>query len=346
MDDATQPTTSPSKPSSRAPTAIVRNVFTFARGEIQYAVRVVVESHFAPPPRALRVRRFFYGVALPFAVLAATLRTPAIRARYLRVTAVQMAVLIPPSVLYLAESDRITQALESSGHSPLSATIAVITAIVSTLSIIEWCIIALSRQHHELLAAMAAATTGVPWEPLRAPPRIELDIRWLAKKLKRRARGLLLFASAFPLLWLLTLIPLVGDVLYAVGTALWGGYWLSVFALANTASAWWYASPKGPWLPRVLDTPGKVPVIGWPARVYAGVLRTIMTPVEAACTSFEQAPYEAAGLAAARAICGIPGIYMFVRPVLGVAAAHVMLSIHRTSGTPLPPPDRVPPQLA
>ena len=335
-------------PSRALPAAPAQRVLTFVRGEIQYGARVVFDAHFVSPPREARLRRLLFGFALPFGVLAATLRTPAVRARYLRVTAIQIAVLLPTGIFFLFESEPITRALEDAGGSPLSATLAVIATIVSTLSVIEWIIIALSRQYHELLGAMAAATTGAAWDPHLAPPRIALDLPWLWQKLRRRVRGVLLFASGIPLLALLRLAPFGGRTLYAVGTTLWACYWVSVFTLANTRRAWESTSTAGPWFVRAAEAVGTIPVLGAPMRWYGRTWRRVTTSVHAACASFEQAPYEAAGLAAARAISSLPCIYLFVRPVLGVAAAHALgvADANDPARALAPPPPALPGSMA
>jgi hypothetical protein len=300
--------------------------FSFVHGELRYGMRVALDAHFEPPPHEARLRRFLYGVALPFGIVLATLRSPDVRKRYLRITLTQVAVLVPLGVLFIVETDRVADAIDDEKRGALAATFAAFAAAVSLLSLVEWLIIALSRQYHELCAVMAAATTGAPWDELTAPPRVALDVKWLWKKMKRRVRGLVLFVSGLPLLAVSALVPILGDVLYPVLSALWGYYWVSVFALANTSTAWVYADPRGPWYVRAIDQAGAVPVVGWPFRLYARLLRRVARDVVPACTSFERAPYEAAGLAIARAVCGIPGVYLFMRPVLGVAASHAMVA--------------------
>jgi hypothetical protein len=307
------------------------------RGELSYAARVVVDAHFDPPPRASRVRRFLYGAALPFGLVAATLRTKEIRSRYLRVTGVQIAVLVAVAIVFFINSHRLAKAIQDEDGGAAATTLAIIATIVSTLSVIEWIIIALSRQHHELLAAMCAATTGATWAPLTAPPKIALDFAWLKKKLSRRIRGLLLFVSGIPPIALVYFAPRLGDKLYAVLTTAWGFYWISVFALANTEAAWTRVDARGPWFLRAAIALGKVPVIGWPARLYVRIWWRVSRSVHPACTAFELAPYEAAGLAVARSICGLPGVYLFMRPVFGVAAAHAMQAAHGSSIPPPPP---------
>ena len=157
---------------------------------------------------------------------------------------------------------------------------------------------------------------------------MRLDFPWLWTKAKRAARAVVLFASGIPLLALALPIPLVGEALYGVLSALWAIYWMGVFAYANAPHAWQVDGARDPWFLRVLAPIARVPVLGWPFRFYAWMWRKVTRSVRPACVSFEGGAYEALGLALVRTVVGVPGLYLFFRPLLPAAATHAFLARH------------------
>jgi hypothetical protein len=295
-----------------------------AKGELHYGAKVVLDAHLAPPPHDARARRFLWGFALPFGVLRAVLRDPAMRKRWLEVTSAQVGIIAVLSFFAVRFSDASIHHIA-----------AMLATIYSVVCVVEWIVIAFSREYHDDLSRMAAYATSVPGEPpLPHHPRVHIDIKWLWKKLKRRIRGFALIASGAPLLAWVLFVPHVGDAIYAVLAALWAFYWLSVFALGATPLAWDERPPvRAPWFLRPFDSAAKVAVVGWPFGAYAWLWRKLTVSVHAPCETQARAAYEGAGLALARAITGFPGLYLFLRPLFPVAATHVVLARY----TPPPP---------
>jgi hypothetical protein len=315
-------------------------------GHARYAAKIAMQAHLTPPEGGGRLRRFAWGFALPFGVVRAAFRDHAVRSHWLRWTSLQLAVLLVIGVrIGLARSD-----LTERGVRPtLAAFAAFATASYAALTVVEWILIALSRDYHDALSQMAAATTGVVAEPLLGPPRIRLDFGWLWVKLKRRIRGLWLLGTALPVIAWALLIPAVGEEIYVGLMTAWTAYWLAVFAIGGSFVAWESAAPGSPWFVRMFAAAGRVPVLGIPPRLYARFLARATRSVTPVCAVFERDPWAAAGLALARGIAGIPGVYLFFRPAFSVAATHTILgygvSITPRLPDPPPPATRPPPDL-
>jgi hypothetical protein len=135
---------------------------------------------------------------------------------------------------------------------------------------------------------------------------------------------------------------------------------MAVFALANTAWAWVGAMNGEPWFLTGLDVLGRVPFLGALVRLYRRVLARVARSVTPAVATFEEAPYEAFGLAAMRAYCrvlarvarsvtpavatfeeapyeafglaamralaSVPGLYLITRPLMPLAATRALLA--------------------
>jgi hypothetical protein len=304
------------------PSAIASRV----RGEFVYGKHVVRGARMEPPPREARIRRFVYGVALPFAVLAAVLRDPELRVRYLRITGAQLAVFVPFALLLIFGGDDIAKAMREAGASLTARLAAISAAVFGLLKIAEWIVIALSRRYHAHLAVDAALLTRAPYEPCTSPPGIALDFRWMWKRVKRKTRSMLLFASGLPIIYAVELASGHHHIVEVILVSLWASYWSGVFVLAGSHLTWQEASAKAPWFVRSFETVGTIPFIGWPFRAYARMWRRATTSVHAPCAAFEEGPFESAGLALTRTLVSFPGVYIFVRPVLGVAATHAFLA--------------------
>jgi len=206
-----------------------------------------------------------------------------------------------------------------------------VAKLIATLSIVEWILVWIGREHQDQIAY--SVLTGVPGEPLPRPPRLRFDLAWLKMKGWRTLRLLIFLALAAPVMWLVGMIPRVGGSLALVVEAVWATYWACVFAIANTFLVWEQPAPpdRAPWFMRVLRTLARIPLLGIPFRIYAGVLRVATRKVWPACLAFENAPWESAGLALARAIASVPVVYIVTRPAFTPAATHAFVA--RTSAT-------------
>jgi hypothetical protein len=195
--------------------------------------------------------------------------------------------------------------------------------VLAALGAIEWILVWIGREHHDQIAYDASVLTGVPGEALPRPPTLRLDFGWLWMKLWRAVRFLIFLALDAPVVWLVQRIPFVGGELAVVVEVVWAVYWASVFAIANTFLAWEPAEPgAAPWFIRSLRYVGRVPVLGLPFRLYARVLELATRKCWPACLAFERTPWEAAGLATARAIASVPLVYLVMRPMFAPAATH------------------------
>jgi hypothetical protein len=299
--------------------------------ELREGARGAVEASFDPPASSARLHRFVHGFALPFSVTRVVAREPRVRKPWLEALAIELAILVPLGIAVGAKSDDVSDALADGWTAVALATLA---AIWFALGVVEWLLVVFAHEHHDALSYDVAALTYVPGEALAAPPRVRLDMGWLWTKAKRKLRGLLLVASAVPLFAIVLPIPGVGDPLFAALTGAWAAYWAAVFALANTHLAWEreHDAPD-PWFLRALHSLGRIPLLGFFARLYARLMARITSSVHAACAAFEEAPYESAGLALARLVVSVPGVWIAVRPFFGPAATHALLGARYASGT-------------
>ena len=316
--------------SSRPPRAVLASLHAGVaeRARVAYAAGLA-------GPGASRGARFLWGFCLPFHVARAVARDRPTRGRYTHVVAVQATVALAfPFIAVVANLQRWVHELRAGGdRAELVA--GILSTLLASAAAAEWTVVAFSREYHDELSARAAFLTGAPGEPLQAHPRIHLDFGWLVTKVKRRVREALLLASALPLIAICMAIPIplvhsnhlgidVDDAVSAVLSGAWAVYWLAVFAIANAPAAWSDASPPPPWYARVLYALAPVPLLGAAARLYGRVWARVTRSVHPACAAFEAAPYEAAGLALARLLAGLPGIYLVSRPLFPVAAAHAL----------------------
>jgi hypothetical protein len=170
----------------------------------------------------------------------------------------------------------------------------------------------------------AALVTGlVSIEP--NPARLRAPFGWTWMKLKRAIRNVVLVAAGAPLFAVALLVPRVGNSIYGALLAAWTAYWAAVFAIGNAPEAWEHPPPREPWFLRGARRAARVPVVGWLLRPYVALVAWMTRSVASACHAFEHAPYEATGLALARAVASIPGVYLFARPAFPVAASHALV---------------------
>jgi hypothetical protein len=208
--------------------------------------------------------------------------------------------------------------------------------IIAMLGMLEWILVWIIREHHDVITLEVSSLTGAPAEALPAPPRLRFDFGWLKLKAWRALRFLLFLALGSPPAWLLGAIPVVGAPLAGVWEAVWAAYWASVFAMANTFLAWDRPSEGdgAPWFVRALRAVGRVPVVGLPFRLYAALLAKSTRAVWPACIAFESAPWESTGLALGRLVAGIPVLYLVCRPMFPPAATLALLARrHKPTGT-------------
>ena len=95
-----------------------------------------------------------------------------------------------------------------------------VAKLIATLSIVEWILVSIGREHQDQIAYETSVLTGVP-ATLPRPPRLRFDLAWLKMKGWRTLRLFIFLALAGPVMWLVGTIPRVGGSL-----ALWSrGWW-------------------------------------------------------------------------------------------------------------------------
>jgi len=194
--------------------------------------------------------------------------------------------------------------------------------LLSSLYVCQWIVIALSRDHHTHLSREASLLTGLPPEDDAFTPRVRLNTRWLVKKVKQRWRALLLFSMGIPVLWgVKLLLPSEAKWLFPVMVSLWGAWWFVVFTAGKSARAWDDPVARPPWFLRGwMGLPSLFP----PFRAYGVWWTRVTESVFSPAAQVERDPWGLSGLAVARALSALPLVKCFVRPVIPVAAGHLL----------------------
>jgi hypothetical protein len=200
-----------------------------------------------------------------------------------------------------------------------------IVAFVGLLSVVEGIIVFFSRRWDDWLSFYLSGLAGIRPELAEPPVRkLALDLKWLRKKLRRRIRGYIIFGSGMPLLYLLRLVPVAGGWLFAIAVTLWAWYWGGVFTASKSAHAWADdgAAPP-PLVVRSFGVPFATGWWWWPLRRYGRVWAWLVRGVNSAAATFERSPAAFLGLALARAVLALPGLYLLARPIVPVAAGRI-----------------------
>jgi hypothetical protein len=219
-----------------------------------------------------------------------------------------------------------------------------------TLSIDQWIVIALWREHHDALSHDVAVLVGVPSDvyadgaAVDVKPRVRLDVDWLIDAFKRRARGaLIVFLTLTPLAFALSLA--LGPLLHAALGGLHhdeladaalasipnlvafvgGAYWLAVFTIGKSGHAFRDSVDGDPFFLRVLDRiVRKAPRLFAPLGFYARAVRRVLGVVGRPAYVTEAAPWEACGLVLCRVLLSVPAVYTIIRPLLPVASTVII----------------------
>lgn len=270
--------------------------------------------------------RFIYGATLPFAILRRVWREPAARSAHLRAKVAQLVAVAALTVL-LAALFLVSRhfGAPEGGRVGLKEWAAFLSSLYALLCGVEWAVVAVSKDYDDQLARVASLLIGAPPEDPERRPRVRLDFPWMWRKGKRRLRGVIVVASGLPILAITLALP-IGEVLYTLLAFAWTAYWVAVFASAKSSTAWFdEARAPEPWFLRAwsLLTTSAFGFRWWGPRLYGRVWRRFTKSMFAPCRTFEIAPRELLGLAATRALFGIPFVYLFMRPYMRVAAARI-----------------------
>lgn len=213
-------------------------------------------------------------------------------------------------------------------------------AFVTFLSIVQALVVFVSRRWDDHLSLYVSRIAGiVPDDPTPKAPALALDLPWLFRKVKRRFRGHVVFLIGLPLLTPLYLVPTVGDALFTAMATGWGLYWVGVFAASKSGHAW--ADEERASLPAPLriyaaNLPAAAPFA--PLRLYGRIWTRLTKSIAPASTTFERSPAAFWGLALARTVLALPGLYLLARPVVPVAAGRICAESD-PSGRFFAPPD-------
>jgi hypothetical protein len=224
-------------------------------------------------------------------------------------------------------------------------------ALFTALQIAQWIIIALSRDFHDAIGRDLSLRSGVPPEDEPLTPRIRLNMPWLRKKMQRRWRSLLVVSMGMPLLWAIRWMPGFGAIAFSVLLSVWGAWWFVVFTASKSARAWEVPSPRPPWFLRGLDSLARwVPLFRWgPLRTYRELWGRTTEYAFAPAATAERLPWAFSGLALTRALAALPLAKCFMRPLMPVAAAHLLQAeqaMPPASSGPAPLPEPPPPPAA
>lgn len=200
-----------------------------------------------------------------------------------------------------------------------------ILGLVAFLSGAEAVVVFLSRRYDDWLSFHASRLARIRAEDDAPKERkIALDLPWLYRKLKRRIRGYVVFAAGVPAFLPLRLIPVAGTLAFSIALTLWAWYWLGVFTAAKSAHAWAdEATAPSPRPIRMLNDRVSKGFFVFPLRLYGRAWAWITRSVNPAAATFERSPAAYLGLALARAILSLPFLYLFVRPLVPVAAGRL-----------------------
>jgi hypothetical protein len=226
-------------------------------------------------------------------------------------------------------------------------------ALFTALQIAQWIVIALSRDFHDAIGRDLSLRSGVPPEDEPLTPRIRLNLPWLRKKMQRRWRAFFVLSMGMPLLWAIRWMPVFGAAVFSVLLSVWGGWWFVVFTASKSARAWEVPTPRPPWFLRGLDwLSERVPLLrSGPVRTYRDLWARSTAFIFAPSTTAERLPWAFSGLALTRGLAALPLAKCFLRPLLPVAAAHLLEAeramLPASTGpaprpAPLPPPDALP----
>lgn len=202
-------------------------------------------------------------------------------------------------------------------------------ALVAILSATEGVVVFLSRRWDDWLSFHASRIAAIrPEDETPKTPKVAFDIKWLYRKLRRRMRGYIVFAAGVPALLPLRLVPTAGPWLFNIAATLWGWYWLGVFSAAKSAHAW--ADEDDALSPAPIRTLNDRVSKGFvlaPVRWYGRIWARITRSVNPAATTFERSPAAFLGLALARVVLSLPGLYLLARPIVPVAAGRLCAEV-------------------
>jgi hypothetical protein len=319
--------------------------------EARAGLDLVRAGRFHAPAEQAKARRVFYTPTIFVALLRALWADPALRTRYLRVFLPQAVLTVVVGVAFVAvfgDTDFTFhydgKHLERTMVKNAKNTVALVGSVVGAMAVVEWLLIAFTRELHDAFTYALSVVVGVPPEEELPAPRVRLDVDWLITKLKRRVQGgFILLACILPptALYLAVFAPLLVRLVKKSVVSSWMGpafnaaphglllvasaYWVGVFVLGTSAHAWRDEEAPDPFFLRSLDRVAeRFPRAGGPFHLYARVLRRAVGLVKRPALIAERAPWETLGFVLLRGVIAFPGVYVLLRPLIPVASTVVI----------------------
>jgi hypothetical protein len=212
-------------------------------------------------------------------------------------------------------------------------------SLFAAMQIAQWVVLALSRDYHDAIGRDVSLLTAIEPEDEPLTPRPRLDLKWVSTRVKRYVRGMLVILAGLPVIYAFTAPFSNSDTLMSVLVPLWSGYWLVVFTTAKSAQAWKDSSAGEPWFLRGWNRlTTRVPGFRWAflqryGAFWANRTRELFPPA----SEMEKQPWAYSGLAVVRALAELPLLKCFLRPLIPVAAAHLIVA--RRTADPVKPPE-------
>jgi hypothetical protein len=329
-----QPSSPPRAPTTAAPgttpfvIAPLRTALVEAATHVRMSAAIIRAAPL-DPPKTGRVAQVGYGFALPVATLRALIQDPLERRRYLLQASLRALVVL---VVIIALAIWLPGYVELDPAADLKEKLARIAAVLSSayafVVAVEWILISLTHDYDDQIGRRAALAIGAPPEDPERPPRIRLDLPWIAKRMKRRFRGYRAYIFGVPAIFPISFAPIIGPALYAFALGGWTFYWFMVITASKSAAAWTEEGrAPDPWYLRLWDAAADSSFLfrWWLPRVYGRTLRKQTEAMFSPCKAVEDSIFPMIGLAMLRSITAIPGIYLFFRPFFPVAAARIIM---------------------
>ncbi|MFL5347218.1 MAG: hypothetical protein ACJ8AT_20740 [Hyalangium sp.] len=203
-------------------------------------------------------------------------------------------------------------------------------ALFAAMHMAQWVVIALSRDFHDTVSRDASLLTGLEPEDEPVEPRVRLDLKWLRRKISRRFRAFMVFTVGVPILYGISSPLPFRHPLASMLITSWSVYWIVVFTASQSGHAWRNPEAGPPWFLRGwswLTT--RVPGFRWAVpraygRFWENQTRSLFSPA----AELEKQPWAFAGLALTGMLSMIPLMKCFLRPLMPVAAAHLLVARH------------------
>jgi hypothetical protein len=201
-------------------------------------------------------------------------------------------------------------------------------SLLALMQIAQWVVIALSRDYHDAIGRDVSLLTAIEPEDKPLTPRPRVDTKWLRTRVQRYIRGMLVLLAGLPVIYAFTAPLPHTDTLMSVLVPLWSGYWVVVFTTAKSARAWADSTAGEPWFLRGWNwLTTRVPGFRWRflqryGLFWANRTRDLFPPA----AEMAKQPWAYSGLAVVRMLSELPVLKCFLRPLIPVAAAHLIIA--------------------